>query len=83
MAFLEELESEGVIKLPPKQMNMVQSGIPGIEIYRKNKWGYMITLKSGAMSAVWDDAVGIMKLEKKDHLFHASAMPFRRHHCFL
>jgi hypothetical protein len=41
---------------------------PIIQICRKNKWGYMIVLKSGAMSAVWDDAVGIMKLEEKNRL---------------
>ena len=41
---------------------------PIIHICRKNKWGYMIVLKSGAMSAVWDDAVGLMKLEREDRL---------------
>lgn len=41
---------------------------PIIQICRKNKWGYMIVLKSGSMSAVWSDAVGIMKLEEKNRL---------------
>ncbi|MDD4679476.1 MAG: transposase family protein [Clostridia bacterium] len=39
---------------------------PIIQICQKNKWGYMITLKSGAMSVVWDDAIGIMKLEERN-----------------
>jgi len=41
---------------------------PIIQICRKNKWGYMISLKQGSMSAVWSDAVGIMKLEDKNRL---------------
>jgi hypothetical protein len=41
---------------------------PIIQICRKNKWGYMIVLKSGAMSAVWSDALGIMRLEEKNRL---------------
>ena len=40
---------------------------PIIQICRKNKWGYMIVLKSGAMSTVWD-VLGILKLEKKNRL---------------
>jgi hypothetical protein len=41
---------------------------PIIQICLKYKWGYMIVLKSGAMSVVWDDAIGIMKLEEKNRL---------------
>ncbi|NLC44961.1 MAG: DUF4338 domain-containing protein [Clostridiales bacterium] len=29
IAFLDELESEQIIKLPPKQVNMIRSGLPG------------------------------------------------------
>lgn len=41
---------------------------PIIQICMKNKWGYMIVLKPDAMSAVWDDALGIMQLEEKNRL---------------
>jgi len=41
---------------------------PVIQICIRNKWGYMIALKPDAMRAVWDDALGIITLEKNNRL---------------
>ncbi|MDD2504323.1 MAG: transposase family protein [Clostridia bacterium] len=38
---------------------------PIIQICLKNNWDFMINLKSGAMPAVWEDALGIMSIDKE------------------
>lgn len=39
---------------------------PIIQTCIKNNWGYMIVLKPDAMSAVWDDATGLMDCEPQN-----------------
>jgi len=41
---------------------------PVIQLCTRNKWGYMIVLKPDAMRSVWDDALGIMMLDKDNRL---------------
>ena len=41
---------------------------PVIQLCARNKWGYMIVLKPDALRAVWDDALGIMMLDKDNRL---------------
>jgi len=36
-----------------------------IQTCLKNKWDYMITLKLGAMSSVWEDALGILSIDEE------------------
>ncbi len=40
---------------------------PVLSICRKYNWDFMIVLKPGKLPSVWDDAIGIMKLTKKEN----------------
>lgn len=44
------------------------AGGPVISICNKYHWGYMLSLKDGDMSSVWDDAEGLMKAEPSNLL---------------
>lgn len=41
---------------------------PVIQICRTNKWDYMIVFKEGSIPSVWNDALGIMKLDTENRL---------------
>lgn len=39
---------------------------PVLSICRKNKWDFMIVLKPGKLPAVWEDAMGLLKMTKAE-----------------
>lgn len=56
--------------LPKQRLLIVADGLypcgPVMDICRRNKWDFMIVLPSNRLKTVWEDALGIHRLEPKE-----------------
>lgn len=64
---LSEKLKQAFPKLP---MTLLMDGLyakgPVMAICRRNKWQFMIVLKAGALSTVWEEVSGLMRLDSED-----------------
>ncbi len=51
---------------------------PVMEICRKNRWKFIIVLKDGSLSTVWQDAEGLMRLDTEGDYRHEQMWQGRR-----
>lgn len=51
---------------------------PVMEVVRKNKWKFMIVLKEGSLPSLWQEAKGLMRLDREGECRHEQTWQGRR-----
>ncbi len=61
-------------KFPKLPLTLLMDGLyangPVMEVVRKNKWKFMIVLKEGALPSLWQEAKGLMRLDREGECRH-------------